>query len=430
MGAQEDIPPIPIGAPVPCAIPTRAMKYGMASISVEPRRVVLLGGAYGTLALARSLKGAGLQVWLVTDETRCASFSSTVQKVIRWAGASHPNAIDSLEDVARANMLEGSMLIPGADPEVRLVSEAHQRLSALFTVMVPDWGHLRWACDKALAYQRAKDLGLGVPQVYERALFDDPQLTGLQFPLVLKPSMRVHANRFTDDRGWRVDDRESFRQRFKDACELVGVEQVIAQQLIPGDGKSQLSYAGLWNCGEPVVGFTARRLRQYPIEFGSTSTYVITDDLPQVSAAAETFLRSIRHHGLVEMEFKHDQRDGVLKLLDVNPRPWNWLGLAAAAGIDFGAAISAIASHRPVPPMSARPGVAWIFVARDVVAAAQAGRLRPGAILGYAATWAHVRRFACFSWTDPLPGIVDVPATLARMLYRRSKRTNGKVLHA
>jgi D-aspartate ligase len=391
-------------------------------ISVEPRRVTLLGGAYGTLALARSLKGAGLQVWLVTDETRCASFSSAIQKVIRWGGANHPQALDNLEDIARTNLLAGSILIPGDDPEVRLVAEAHERLSSLFAVMTPDWEHLRWACDKALAYQRANDIGLGVPRVYERALFDDPNLTGLQFPLVLKPSMRLHVNRFTADRGWRVDDRDSFRERYKAACELVGAEQVIAQQLIPGDGENQLSYAGLWNCGEPVIGFTARRLRQYPVEFGNTSTYVATAHLPQVSAAAETFLRSIRHHGIVEVEFKRDPRDGVLKLLDVNPRPWNWLGLAAAAGIDLGAAIASTASNQPVPKVDARPGVAWIFVARDVVAAAQSGRLRPQAILSYAATWARVRTFACFSWTDPIPGIVDMPATLARMVHRGSKR--------
>lgn len=395
-----------------------------SAISVEPRRVVLLGGAYGTLALARSLKGAGMQVWLVTDETRCASFSSAVHKVIHWSGANHAQAIDELEYIARENMLAGSILIPGADPEVRVVAEAHGRLSALFSVMVPHWGHLRWACDKSLAYRRAKDLGLGVPDVYERAHFDDPKTTKVQFPLVLKPSMRLQMNRFTADRGWRVDDWDSFKERYQAACELVGAEHVIAQQLVPGDGENQLSYCGLWNRGEPLIGFTARRLRQYPVEFGSTSTYVATAHLPQVAAAAETFLRSIRHHGLVEIEFKHDQRDGVLKLLDVNPRPWNWLGLAAAAGVDFGAAISAMASNQPVPTVNVRSGVAWIFVARDVIAAAQAGRLRPQEILGYAATWAHVRKFACFSWTDPVPGIVDVPATLARMLQRRSRRAH------
>jgi D-aspartate ligase len=387
--------------------------------SAKPQRAVLLGGAHGTLALARCLEHAGIQPCLVSDENGCASFSRAVHKVTGWHGAGHPGALEELEGIARANSLEGSMLIPAGDPEVRLVAEGHERLSSLFDVMTPRWEQLRWACDKALAYQRAAELGLGVPRVYERTTLHEPSLPHVRFPLVLKPSMRLESNRFTADRAWRVDDRDSFRERYQAACDLVGADRVIAQQLIPGGGENQLSYAGLWNGGEPVASLTARRLRQYPVEFGCTSTYVRTDDLPDVRMAAETFLRSIRHHGLVEIEFKRDPRDGVLKLLDVNPRPWNWLGLAAAAGVDLGAAISSIASGAPFPKVAARPGVAWVFASRDLVAAARSGRLAPRNVLAYAASWARVRSFACFSWTDPAPALVDLPLTLARVLQRR-----------
>src|SRR5437868_9570494 len=114
----------------------------------EPIRVVLLGGAYGTLALARSLKRAGAEVWLIADETRCASFSNAVREVVPWVDANHPRAVEALEEAARANSLIGSILIPGADPEVRLVAEAHGRLSSLFRVLTSPWEDLRWACDK------------------------------------------------------------------------------------------------------------------------------------------------------------------------------------------------------------------------------------------------------------------------------------------
>lgn len=389
----------------------------------QPVRVVLLGGAYGTLALARSLKRAGAQVWLVADETRCASFSRAVRKVVPWVGAHHPRAVDALEEAARAHSLAGSLLVPGADPEVRLVAQAHQRLSSSFRVLTSPWEDLRWACDKSLAYQRASELGLGIPRVYEPCEVERGEPAPVSFPLVLKPSMRLQTNRFTADRGWRVDDWAQFADRYKAACELVGADHVIAQQFIAGGGEHQLSYAALWNAGTPVASLTACRLRQHPVEFGNTSTYAVSAALPDVAAAAETFLRSIRHHGLVEIEFKRDPRDGVLKLLDVNPRPWNWMALAAAAGVDFGGAVVSLASNAPVAKVDARPGVAWIFLARDVVAAAQSGRLRPRELPGYAATWMRVRSCACFSWTDPLPGIVDLPATLGRMLLRRLRRT-------
>lgn len=395
------------------------MKHGIAT----PVRVVLLGGAYGTLALARSLERAGAQVWLVADETRCASFSNAVRKVVPWIGANHPRAVEALEEAARANSLIGSILVPGADPEVRFVAEAHGRLSSSFRVLISPWEDLRWACDKSLAYWRASELGLGIPRIYEPGQFEREVPGELRFPLVLKPRMRVETNRFTADRGWRVDDWAQLRERYQAACELVGAEHVIAQQLIAGGGEHQLSYAALWNEGMPVVSLTACRLRQHPVEFGNTSTYVVSAALPDVTAAAETFLRSIRHYGLVEIEFKRDPGDGVLKLLDVNPRPWNWMALAAAAGVDFGGAIVSLAADIPVAKVDARPGVAWIFAVRDLIAAAQSGRLHPRALPGYAATWTRVRSCACFSWTDPLPGIVDLPATMGRVLLRRLRRT-------
>jgi predicted ATP-grasp superfamily ATP-dependent carboligase len=220
-----------------------------------------------------------------------------------------------------------------------------------------------------------------------------------------------------------VDDAQMLAQRLRAACDLMGAAQVIAQDLIPGDGRNQFSYAGLWHHGAPVASMTARRLRQYPEQFGSTSTYVVSESLPYVRTAAETFLHSIAHHGLVEVEFKRDPRDGVLKLLDVNPRPWNWLGLASAAGLHLGAAIAATARGDRVPDGAARDGVGWAFATRDLACAARSVPLRPASIVPYLASWMRVRKLACFSWADPLPVLVDFPATLARMALRRLKVT-------
>ena len=54
-----------------------------------------------------------------------------------------------------------------------------------------------------------------------------------------------------------------------------------------------------------------------------------------VEAAGVPLPAILRFSGLVEIEFKLDARDGRVKLLDVNPRAWTWIGLGAAAGVDF-----------------------------------------------------------------------------------------------
>jgi predicted ATP-grasp superfamily ATP-dependent carboligase len=91
---------------------------------------------------------------------------------------------------------------------------------------------------------------------------------------------------------------------------MVGERAIVLQELIPGGGSSQFSYAAVWHRGSPVASLVARRSRQYPIDFGYTSTYVETMEQKDVEEAACGFLKSIDYSGLVEVEFKRDHRDG------------------------------------------------------------------------------------------------------------------------
>ena len=132
------------------------------------------------------------------------------------------------------------------------------------------------------------------------------------------------------------------------------------QEWIPGTGTSQFSYAGLMQRGEPVASLVARRTRQYPTDFGRSSTFVETIERAEVEEIACRFLKSIDYSGVVEVEFKHDRRDGRYKLLDVNGRFWTWCGIGARAGVDFPYLAWRQATGEHVTPSRARPGVGWM----------------------------------------------------------------------
>src|SRR6185295_11596223 len=104
---------------------------------------------------------------------------------------------------------------------------------------------------------------------------------------------------------------------------------------IPGSGSAQFSYAAVWDRGAPIVSLVARRVRQFPIEFGFSSTFVETVKNERVVAEAVRFLSSLNYSGIVELEFKYDVRDDCYKLLDFNARCWTWIALGATAGVDF-----------------------------------------------------------------------------------------------
>lgn len=383
------------------------------------RGVVLLGGTHSSLAIARSLKRTGMPVWLVTDASPLTGYSRHIRSAWRWAGPNHETAVDVLLDLARRSGLERPVLIAAGDAEVRFAAQHYDQLSAAFRMTLQPWHALQWSADKALAYRRATELGLHIPRDYAVCSVADLGTLDLNFPVVLKPSMRIFENAFTRDKAWRADDRGSFQRLFGRAAALVGEKNIVVQELVPGGSEAQLSYAGLWNKGKPVAWFTAQRTRQYPLEFSHTSTFVETLDAPDVVEAAHAFLTSTEHHGLVEVEFKRDIRDGKLKLLDVNPRPWSWFALSEAAGLQLGEMLVSVAYGDALLPAGKAPsGVAWMYAPRDAVASIQMmlkGTLSPFA---YLASFAKVRAWGIFDPRDPLPALLDIPIGLIRKIKR------------
>ena len=57
--------------------------------------------------------------------------------------------------------------------------------------------------------------------------------------------------------------------------------------------------------------------------------------MQEVVDAGLRFLRGLGFHGISQVEFKRDPRDGRFKLMEINPRLWQWHGLAAACGVDL-----------------------------------------------------------------------------------------------
>jgi predicted ATP-grasp superfamily ATP-dependent carboligase len=379
---------------------------------------LIIGGAHGSLAIARSLGRQGIPVWFLTDDHPITKFSRYCQRSFRWNGPQSETALCDLLEFAAKHDLAGWVLFAGGDPEVRLICQHHAELSAVFRLTTPPWEVARYAHDKRLTHERAVQVGVDYPLTrYPQSLREVAEVP-CAFPLILKPTFREGRDPFTSAKAWRVDTREQLVTRYAEAEALVGREAISLQELIPGGGEHQYSYAAVWSKGEPVVSLTARRKRQYPIDFGYTSTCVEVVERPEVEEAACRFLKSLAYDGLVEVEFKYDAREDRYKLLDVNARAWTWNALGGVAGADFPLAAWGLAIGDQVAPARGRPGAVWYHVVRDVIAACHEmargdfSALKPRAGRGPVV-------YAALSTDDPVPGILDLPLTAWRALTRR-----------
>lgn len=396
------------------------------AVSAQPSRrgAVILGGAHGSLAIARSLGRRDVPVWLITTDSPLASLSRYVERSFSWSAPRDDRAVAFLIDLARRHALGGWVLFAGSDEDLRFVAQNHVALGAVFTLTTPAWDTVRWAYDKRLMHARADDLGIAHPLTRYPRSRDDLKALGIPFPLILKPATRDGRNAFVDAKAWRADDEETLLARYDRALSLVAADDIMIQELIPGDGTTQFSYAAVWDCGRPVGTLVTRRRRQYPIDFGFTSTLVETVELPAIEAAARRFLASLDFSGLVEVEFKYDARAGVYKILDVNARAWTWIAIGAAAGIDFPALQWRLAVGEQVAPCPARRDARWLYGSRDLAAAVGemfAGRLSP---MNYLRTLQRPNAFAACAWDDPWPALLDLPLSAARVAARSLGRRN------
>lgn len=398
------------------------MQMAKSQHQQAPKGALILGGAHGSLAIARSLGRRGIPVRLVTDDNPLATLSRYVQRSFSWPSSSDKTGGAFLLDLAKTYDLEGWMLFAGSDDDVRFIAQNHAQLATAFTLTTPAWDVARWAYDKARMNLRATELGIARPLSFYPRGRDDLANIGIPFPVILKPTVRAGRNAFVDAKAWRADDMAALAGHYEAAITLVSSDSIMIQELIPGDGATQFSYAGVWQAGTPIGSLVAKRRRQYPVEFGFTSTLVETIESTEIEEAASRFLRSLDYSGLVEIEFKYDRRDSSYKILDINARAWTWMALGAAAGVDFPAIQWRLACGEKIAPVTAQRGRSWLYLSRDLVASAQeilTGRL---SVLDYFRMLRWPSSAAVFAWDDPWPAVLDLPLVATRVVGRRLAR--------
>jgi D-aspartate ligase len=370
---------------------------------------VIIGGEHPGLGIARSLGRRGIPIYVIDDQHSISQFSRYVKRVVRVKDLRDElRTVESVLEVGQRYGLKDWVLFPTRDETVAAFSHHRNRLAEFFRVTTPEWETVRWAWDKKNTYERAERLGIPVPHTYnprsERELAD----LYCRLPLAIKPAVKENFFYATGAKAWRAETPEQLRHLFRKANAKIRPEEIMVQEIIPGDGQRQYSYCAFFRDGEARNTLVARRLRQHPREFGRAATYVETTEMPEIEELSERFLRDIDYYGLVELEFKQDPRDDQFKLLDVNARTWGFHGLGAPAGVDFPYLLYADQVGETVESSRATSRIGWLRLLTDFPTVASG--LWDGE-LNLRTYWGSLRRTrveSVFCMKDPLPSIAEV----------------------
>jgi predicted ATP-grasp superfamily ATP-dependent carboligase len=371
---------------------------------------LVMGADYRALGVVRSLGRRGIPVWVINQGGHLvAAASRYVRRRLPWPAGDERGKLDFLLALCATHRLNGWMLIPTDDYTVGLASVHHEALANAYQLTVPEWEKLRWACDKRLLHQLAGKLQVHQPWTACPSNREELESLDCPFPVILKPAVRLEPSSLAIPKAWLAEDRGSLLTRYTEASALLSPENLIIQEIVPGGGEAQFSYAALCKDGRSLASVVARRTRQFPRDFGQFSTYVETVDAPEIIEPAERLLAALRLTGLVEVEFKQDPRNGQFKVLDINPRVWGWHTLSRRAGVDFPYLLWLLTRGEPVPHLRGRAGERWVHMSADLRMAIEemlAGRL---SLRSYLHSLRGPRESAIFSWDDPMPGLLDLP---------------------
>ncbi len=377
---------------------------------------VVIGGCYQGLGIVRSLGRRGIPVYVLDDQPAIAGYSRYATHSLRVADLrDEQQIVETLCTIGRQYKLENWVLYPTREELVVALARHRTTLTPLFRVPTPPWQTIRYAWDKRETYQLARTLGIPTPHIWLTNNYAEVSTLANYLPLVLKPAIKEHFFYATRTKAWRANTPAELAAHYLSACQLMDHQEIILQELIPGDGDQQFAFCSFFKDGEALASMVVQRRRQHPYEFGRASTYVISLDLPRLAEMSCRFLKAIDYYGLVEMEYKYDQRDATYKLLDVNARTWGYHSLGARAGVDFSALLFADQLGEPPTRCQATPGLHWIRLLTDLPLALQElvhGRLD---LAWYLSTLRQIDVEAVFDRTDIRPALAEI--LLAPYLY-------------
>ncbi len=386
---------------------------------------LVVGGDHPGLGVARSLGRHGIPVCVVDDQFCISRLSRYATQVVRVDNIlDERKTVDAVLEVGRRFNLRNWVLIATRDETVAAFSRYRAELAEFFSVTTGEWDSVQWAWDKKKTYDLAEALNIPCPRTFNLKSADELPSLYPRLPLAIKPAVKENFFYATGAKAWRADTPEQLRQLYEKAARQIKAEEILIQEIIPGDGLEQYSYCAFVRNGRPHSTLMARRLRQHPREFGRAATYVETVVSPAIEELSERFLSAIHYHGLVEIEYKRDPRDGQYKLLDVNARAWGFHAIGSGCGVDFPYLLYADRLGIPVEPVHAPPGVGWLRLLTDIPTSLSDmahGSLNLGT---YFRSLRATRVESVFSWRDPLPFLGEVmllPYVIAKK-YAPAKR--------
>lgn len=302
---------------------------------MDKKGVIVLGGHVQALGICRILGSELIPVIVIENNKQNLARHS--KYCVKSYKICNEQLLKKLLSISFTSSFRDWLIIPTNDNCVKILSENKSELDKFYRVGVDDWQTVRLFYHKSLSYPLVRGLGIPVPRtLYLKSYEEAVQRSGeLLYPVIIKPSIMVQFYKEFHKKVIVCNTKEMLLARLRNVLDKIAAQDILIQEIIPGDSKNQYSVGVLSKAGEVVNKITVCRARQHPIDFGNATTFAQTVNIPIIDDYARQIMHYTKYNGMAEIEFKFDARDGQYKFLEVNPRTWKWHTIAKAAGCNI-----------------------------------------------------------------------------------------------
>jgi predicted ATP-grasp superfamily ATP-dependent carboligase len=292
--------------------------------------LVLEVHAKAALPVLESCKAMGLHVIAGSWKKHCCGIYSRAvsDKIIYPRPDVKPDqCIRFLLDYLQDNNVQ--MIFPVGDIMTDLIAKHQDRFREATNVLLPPYDIFTKGRNKVQTLKTAKEAGCPIPLTwYPDYIGLDQAMNEIEcYPVLIKPAVSAGARGITV-----CNDPADIRQHYPVVKEIYG--ECFIQDFVPQQGIQYKVDAVMDVDHNLLAGVVYEKLRYYPPEGGSS---VLNKSVhrPDILDAAVRVMTQLKWVGLCDFDFIQDPRDGIIKLMEINPRFPESFRATVAAGVDM-----------------------------------------------------------------------------------------------
>jgi D-aspartate ligase len=403
---------------------------------MQPAAIILGANFYTALGAIRSLGRRGVEVYALDYHfpTAYALASRYVKKKILCpdVNTDEKALVDFLIEFGQSFTAK-PVLLATADIYALMVSRNAELLSCYYLFpSMPD-GLLEKIIDKKGLSELAAQHKLRGPITFVAGPQTDiqPIADSIPYPCIIKPALSHKFVKIFRSKCLFVNNKNQLTDALNTAF-ASGLE-VMVQEVIPGfDDQMYVFDIYVNREGRATHTFTGQKLRQFPINFGSsTLTHHLHDQ--KLADLGLDYMSRLNYRGYGEIEFKKHPENGEFYLIEINARLSTLNILFDKCGVEFTYAMYRDLIGNPLPDFHLKENQSWAFWHAyedliSIIAYLKTKQLSPGEIIK---PWlAHRKAHAILAADDLKPLfaffrviLIKALGKLKRILTGQSKST-------